>query len=124
MIHDLLGLNETWSRAWLERDDATVDRLMTDDYVYVAPNGQILDRRRILEVIRSPTYSIVHGTCTEVTVRMLGSEAGLIRRRWQGEVNFEGSTYQEDHRVVMVCARPAGEWRIAFEQAAAIHTGS
>lgn len=93
---------------------------MADDYIYVAPNGRVMDRHAILAVIRSPTYSIHHGTHTEVIVRPLGEEAAVIRRRWQGEVSFEGGTFKEDHRCVMVCARVGGDWQIVFEQSAAI----
>ena len=119
MLDELHKLNETWNRAWHERDAATVDRIMTEDYVYVAPDGRILDRQTILSVIRSPTYSIHHGANTEIVVRPLGADAALIRRRWQGEVTFEGTLYKEDHRVAMICARTGGQWHVVFEQAAA-----
>jgi len=40
----LIIFNEHWIRARFEKDIATVERLMADDYVYVAPNGRVLDR--------------------------------------------------------------------------------
>ena len=36
MIDELRKLNETWMRAWFEKDAAAVDRMTADDYVYVA----------------------------------------------------------------------------------------
>ena len=45
-----------------------MDRMMSDDYVYVAPSGRILDRQAILAVIRSPGYSLDHGVRSEVVV--------------------------------------------------------
>jgi hypothetical protein len=47
--HEIEQLSKAWNTAWLENDAATVDRLMAPEYVYVAPNGQILDRAAILE---------------------------------------------------------------------------
>jgi hypothetical protein len=79
MMAELERLNERWNRAWLERDDAVVDRLMAADYVYVAPNGQVVDRSTILEIIRSPSYQLSHGTRTEVTVRPIGDDAAMPR---------------------------------------------
>jgi uncharacterized protein (TIGR02246 family) len=118
-MHDeLRNLNETWNRAWFDKDAATVDRLMADDYVYVAPNGRVMDRHAILAVIRSPSYAIHHGANTEVIVRPLGEEAAVIRRRWQGEVSFEGGTYKEDHRCVMVWGRVGDRWQLVLEQCA------
>ena len=48
MLAELQRLNETWTRAWLQKDAATVERLMAEDYLYVGPNGPVLDRPAIL----------------------------------------------------------------------------
>ena len=105
MIAELQRLNETWNRAWLEKDAATVERLMAQDYVYVAPDGQTLDRSAILAIIRSPSYRLDRWTRTEVVVRPIGSDAAVIRHRGQGQGSFEGTAFKHDHRLVMICAR-------------------
>jgi hypothetical protein len=119
MLDELQGLNEAWNQAWLDKDVATVERLMADDYVYVAPNGQELDRLTVLEIIRSPGYWLHHGTRTEVVVRALGTDAAVIRHRWQGEGTFEGTSFRDDHKCVMVCARLGAGWQIVLEQCTA-----
>jgi len=53
MLSQLHGLNERWNQAWLEKDAANVERLMADDYIYVAPNGLILNRQAILGTVRA-----------------------------------------------------------------------
>ena len=53
MTADLEHLNQIWEQAWLDKDTALVEKLMADDYVYIAPNGQMLDRDAILNIIRS-----------------------------------------------------------------------
>ena len=116
MWTELHYLNERWSRAWLERDAATVERLMADDYTYVAPSGLVLDRQAVLRVIRSPTYRLESTTRTEVVVRGLGTEAAVVRHRSQSAGSFEGTSFTEDHRCVMVCQKQAGEWRVVMEQ--------
>jgi uncharacterized protein (TIGR02246 family) len=116
---ELEQLNQRWNRAWLEKDAATVERLMADDYVYVAPTGQALDREAILRIIRSPGYRLHHWTRTNVVVRMLGDSAAVIRQRGQGEGEFEGKPFKEDHACVTVCALVRGEWQIVMEQCTA-----
>jgi uncharacterized protein (TIGR02246 family) len=116
MTTELHDLNERWGRAWLERDAATVERLMADDYLYVAPRGLVLDREAVLRVIRSPTYRLESTTRTEVVVRGLGPEAALVRHRSQSAGSFEGTSFAEDHRCVMVCHKQSGEWRVVMEQ--------
>jgi hypothetical protein len=75
MTSELRELSERWFRAWLESDDTMVERLAAEDYSYVAPSGQVMDREAILKVIRSPSYRLDHGSRTEVVVRPLGREA-------------------------------------------------
>ena len=116
MFSELHGLNERWNQAWLEKDGATVERLMADDYIYVAPNGLTLDRQAILAIIRSPSYRLDHATRTGVVVRAMGHEAAVVRHRSQAAGSYEGTSFNEDHRCVMVCEKQAGEWRLVLEQ--------
>ena len=113
-------LSKTWNTAWLEKDSATVDRLMAPEYVYVAPNGQILDRRAILGVILSPSYKIHHATCTELQIKVFSNDAAVILDRFQGTGTLNGNTFTDDNRCARVCLRRNGTWQIAFEQASPI----
>ena len=47
MLSELHDLSERWFQAWLEKDAETVERLMAEDYLYIAPNGLVLDRERM-----------------------------------------------------------------------------
>jgi uncharacterized protein (TIGR02246 family) len=116
MLSDLHGLSERWFQAWLEKDAATVERLMAEDYLYVGPSGLVLDRPAILAVVRSPSYRLDHGTRTEVVVRAVGRDAAVVRHRYQGAGSFEGTSFTDDHRCVMVWEKHAGEWRLVMEQ--------
>jgi hypothetical protein len=116
MLLELQGLSERWFQAWLEKDAATVERLAAEDYIYIAPTGLILDRQAILAIIRSPSYRLDHGTRTEVVVRAVGQEAAVVRHRYQGAGSFEGTSFSDDQRCVMVWEKQAGEWRLVMEQ--------
>lgn len=116
MLTTLHDLNERWFQAWLDKDAATVERLMTEDYVYVAPTGVVLDRQAILNVIRSPSYRLDRFAHTEVVVRAVGNDAAVVRDRRQAAGSFEGASFTDDQLGVMVWAREAGEWRLVMEQ--------
>src|SRR5262249_53584361 len=107
----LHGLSERWYQAWLEKDASTVEPLMAEDYLYVGPNGLVLDRQAILAIIGSPSYRLDHGTRTEVVVRALGHQAAMVRHRWQGAGAFEGTSFTDDNRCVMVWEKPG--WGMA-----------
>ena len=91
-------------------------RLMAEDYLYVGPNGSALDRQAILAIIGSPGYRLDHGTRTEVVVRALGKEAAIVRHRFQGAGSFEGTSFTDDNRCVLVWEKQAEEWRIVLDQ--------
>jgi uncharacterized protein (TIGR02246 family) len=116
VLSELYSLSESWFQAWLEKDAATVDRLMADDYLYVGPSGLVFDRQAILAIVRSPTYRLDYGTRTDVVVRAIGQAAAVVRHRYQGAGSFEGKTFTDDHRCVMVWEKHAGEWRLVMEQ--------
>jgi hypothetical protein len=116
MLSELHGLSERWFQAWLEKDAATVERLMAEDYLYIGPSGLTLDRQAILAIIRSPGYRLDHGMRTEVVIRELGLEAAVVRHRYQGAGSFEGTSFTDDHRCIMVWEKHAGQWRLVMEQ--------
>ena len=116
MVSEVQGLAELWFQAWLDKDAATVERLMADDYLYIAPSGVVLDRQAILAIIRSPSYRLEQGRRSEVVVRALGSEAAVERHRYQGSGSFEGTSFTDDQRGVMIWEQQAGAWRLVFEQ--------
>ena len=116
MSSELHDLSERWFQAWLKKDAATVQRLAAEDYLYVAPNGSILDRLAILAIIRSPSYRLDHGTRTEVVVRAVGPDAAVVRHRYQGASTFEGTPFTDDQRCVMVWEKQGGQWRLVMEQ--------
>jgi uncharacterized protein (TIGR02246 family) len=116
IVSELIGLNERWMRAWLEKDAATVELLMAEDYIYIGPSGLVLDREAILAIIRSPSYRLDHGTRTDVVVRAVGREAAIVRHRCQAAGSYEGTSFTDDHRGVMVWEKQAGQWRVVMEQ--------
>jgi uncharacterized protein (TIGR02246 family) len=116
---ELERLSERWYRGWLDRDAATVEHMMADDYVYITPTGQTQNRDAILRIIRSPGYRLHQFTRTNIVVRMLGDGGAVIRSRGQGEGEFDGKRFKDDHALVQVWARINGEWKVVVEQATA-----
>src|SRR5438132_13722670 len=98
MLAELQRLNDTWTRAWLEKDAATVERLTAEDYLYVGPNGPVLDRPAILGIIRSPSYRVDRSTRTDVVVRQLGNDAPIIRYRAHSAGTIDAVGFGEYHR--------------------------
>ena len=116
MTAELEHLNQIWEQAWLDKDAALVEKLMADEYVYIAPNGKIMDRDSILKIIRSPSYHLDYGTRTEVVVKAVSQDTAVVVHRAQDRGSLEGKTFKDDNRCTMLCVRRGGEWRIVLEQ--------
>jgi hypothetical protein len=120
MRTDLESLMTAWQNAWFNKNRRAIAEMMADDYIYVAPNGTVMDRATILGVVDDPTYALTGGTHTETVVSMLGEGAAMVRRRWQGSGTYRGQEFVEDHRCVTICDHSSGEWRIRYEQCSAV----
>ena len=120
MRTDIETLMTTWQDAWFTKNRRAIAEMMADDYIYVAPNGAVMDRPTILGVVDDPTYALTSGTHTETVVSLLGEGAAMVRRRWQGSGTYRGQEFVEDHRCVTICDRSSGQWRIRFEQCSAV----
>ncbi len=113
-------LTSAWFDAWRTKDAGAIERMIAPEYVYVAPNGAVLNRDTILGIIRDPSYRIASGTHTEVSVVHLGTEAALVLHHWRGQDTFAGRVFVDDHQCVMVWCRSDGRWRVRYEQASPI----
>lgn len=120
MTEEIVILNDVWLKDWFEKKDTTVDSLMTPDYEYVGPNGQVLDRAKILEIIRSPSYALDSGSRTEVKLVAIAPDVIAVSYRLQGTGTYKGRRFTDDHRGTMVCVRRQGKWLVAYEQSSPI----
>jgi uncharacterized protein (TIGR02246 family) len=120
MRDELETLIAAWHAAWFTKDAPAIAQMMAEDYVYVGPNGAVLDRAAILQIVGDPTYGLTGGTHTETIVVMLGESAALVRHRWQGTGTFRGHAFVDDHRCVTICDRSGGRWCIRYEQCSAV----
>ena len=76
MTDELERVNDKWNDAWLTKDVGTVEAIAAEDYLYVGPQGQVLDRDAILEIIRSPSYRL---TSRLWTIAILATPVRLCR---------------------------------------------
>ena len=120
MPDDPAELTAAWFDAWRTKDARAIERMIAADYVYVAPNGAVMDRETILGIIKDPSYGIASGAHTEVAVVQLGSDVALVRHHWRGHGTIRGRDFVDDHRCVMIWCRSEGRWRVHYEQASPV----
>ena len=112
-------LNHSWLEAWLAKDAATIEAMMAPEYTYIAPNGQVMDRARILAIVRSPGYRLDRSTGSEVRVTVF-KDSAIVLRRSQSAGSFDGQAFTEDHRCTSLWVRRAGAWQLGWEHCSPI----
>jgi hypothetical protein len=100
----------------LEKDAALIEKLMANDYVYIAPNGKVMDRKTILDIVKSPSYRLDNSRRTPVLIKSVGEDAAVMVFHSQAAGTFEGKSFEDDHKCTMVCIRRRSGWRVLLEQ--------
>lgn len=119
MQTELERLNQAWIDAWLAKDVAAIEARMAAEYTYIAPSGQVMDRERILAIVRSPGYRLDRATSSEVHITEFEGSAILLRRS-QASGSYDGQAFTEDHRCTSVWLRRRGAWQLAWEHCSPI----
>jgi uncharacterized protein (TIGR02246 family) len=112
-------LNQAWLDAWLTKDAAAIQAMMAPEYTYIAPNGQVMDRDRILAIVRSPSYRLDRAKGSEVHVTRF-KDSAIVLRRSQSSGSYDGQAFTEDHRCTSVWLRRRKAWRLAWEHCSPI----
>ena len=116
---DLTRVREEYDRAWLRQDSTVLERLLTDDYVQIDPEGKVLSKGDVLANAKSGEVKIEVGKSDGVKVRTYGNTA-IMTGRWTEKSTTKG---KESHAVmqnVVVLFRDKGQWRVVSDQVTVI----
>ena len=107
---ELLKVEKAFAEAIVRNDLECIGRLVADDWIIIDPNGEIVDRPRFFEVIKSG--ALTHDTMEseDFRVRVYGNSAvvtGVTRTKGK----FVGQEFSTQERATDVFVRRDGRWR-------------
>jgi ketosteroid isomerase-like protein len=110
------ALEEQWRQAQLAGDVATMDKLLSDDYIGISMTGQVNTKIQQLDRMRTRKVVLTKLDLGEMQVKLVGSIA-IVTSRAQVEGTNEGVAVQGTYRYTRVYQRlPSGGWKItSFE---------
>ena len=112
---ELLKLEKAFAEAIVTNDLEGIGRLVTDDWIIIDPNGEIVDRARFFEVIKSGALTHDMMESEDFRVRVYGDSAvvtALTRTRGK----FMGQDFSTRERATDVFVRHDGQWRCVLSQ--------
>ncbi len=118
--HEVEQLEEQWRVAQIAGDVATIDRLMSDDYVGISMTGQVNTKAQQLSRIRSHTFVLTKIDLGEMKVKLVGQVAIVTVRAYVEGTN-EGLPMNGDFRYTRIYQHlPGGGWKITNFEATRI----
>ena len=110
---ELLKLEKEFAEAIVRNDLEGIGRLVTDDWIIIDPNGEIVDRTRFFEVIKSGVLTHDMMESEDFRVRVYGDSAvvtGVTRTKGK----FMGQEFSTQERATDVFVKRDGRWQCAL----------
>ncbi|HEV8657265.1 MAG TPA: nuclear transport factor 2 family protein [Thermoanaerobaculia bacterium] len=98
-----LSVLEKYDDAWLHKDVAGFEALLSPTYVYFTSNGAVIDRAAIVAMLASPKYSIDSGSRDELETHAHG-DIVVVSTRWRGRGSYADKAFVDDQRCSVVVA--------------------
>jgi ketosteroid isomerase-like protein len=110
------ALEEQWRQAQLGGDVATMDKLLSDDYIGISISGQVNTKAQQLDRMRAHKIALTRLDLVERQVKLIGSIA-IVTSRAEVEGTNDGVPVNGTFRYTRVYQRlPSGVWKItSFE---------
>jgi len=110
------ALEEQWRLAQLGGDVATMDKLLSDDYIGISITGQVNTKAQQLDRMRAHKIALTRLDLVERQVKLIGSIA-IVTSRAEVEGSNDGVPVSGTFRYTRVYQRlPSGVWKItSFE---------
>jgi ketosteroid isomerase-like protein len=110
------ALEEEWRKAQLGGDVATMDKLLSDDYIGISMTGQVNTKTQQLDRMRLHKVALTRLDLGDRQVKLVGSIA-IVTSRAEVEGTNDGAAVKGTYRYTRVYQRlPSGEWKItSFE---------
>ncbi len=110
--HEIQGLERQWRTAQLAGDVATMDKMLSDDYVGISMTGQVNTKAQQLARIRNHSFALTRLDLQDVKIRLVGEIAVVtVKARVEG--------MNKNRRVDGICRYtrvyhhlPDGAWKI------------
>jgi ketosteroid isomerase-like protein len=117
-------LEQTWRIAQLNGDISAMDKLLSDDYVGITMNGQVVTKMQQLERMRTRQFVLSKIELNDVKVKLIGTTA-IVTCQAEVEGTNEGASLHGTYRYTRVYTRlPSGVWKITNFEATRVGRGN
>jgi ketosteroid isomerase-like protein len=107
---ELIKLENEWADAWVRSDVAFNDRIMSDDFTWTSPSGEVWTKAQDIEEIKSGGSVIASWVLTDVKVRVYG-DAAVVTGRSTVKETYKGKELSGQVRWTHTWVKRDGRWQ-------------
>jgi ketosteroid isomerase-like protein len=107
---ELLKVEKEFAKTIVSNDLEGLGRLVTDDWIIIDPNGEMVDRARFFEVIKSGALTHDMMESEDLRVRVYGDSA-VVTAVTRTKGKFMGQEFSTQERATDVFVKHDGQWR-------------
>ena len=115
MEEELLKLEKEFTAAIVGNDPEAIGRFVTDDWIIINADGEIIDKERFLGVIKSGTLTHEMMESDDIRVRFHGDSA-VVSALTRTKGKFMGQEFSTHERATDFFVRLNGQWRCVLTQ--------
>jgi len=113
---ELVALEKETAHARALNNSSFFRRVYNDDYVGIAPTGEVLDRNTLVASIQNSTAKYSSFVATDIHVRIYGPTA-VVTCTWSTRGVQDGRNFARQYRVIHVYLNNrAGGWKVVAGQ--------
>jgi ketosteroid isomerase-like protein len=110
MEEELLKLEKAFAEAIVKNDLEGIGRLVSDDWIIIDPNGEVVDRARFFEVIKSG--ALTHDTMESEDFRVhVYGDSAVVTAITSAKGKFLGQEFSTRERATDVFVKREGRWQ-------------
>jgi ketosteroid isomerase-like protein len=107
---ELLTVEKEFAEAIVSNDLESIGRLVAGDWIIIDPNGEVVDRTRFLEVIKSGALRHDMMESEDLRVRVYGDSA-VVTAVTRTKGKFMGQEFSTQERATDVFVKRGGRWQ-------------
>lgn len=114
----LREMNDEWVKALVRRDEATLEHIMAEDFLFTYPlEGD--DKTQFISDVVSGDLIVEHLTRHQLSVRVFGS-AAILTSRDSAKWIYKGREIEGNYKVIQVYSQRSNRWQLVAVQACPI----
>jgi ketosteroid isomerase-like protein len=122
-VEDLItNLERTWAKAIVDKDTATLDRLLSKDFNGTSPNAHYITREMAIDDLKNGTYVVAKMDLDEVSVNVFGDTAVAFTSQ-EEKSSYANEDFSGHYHYTNVWIKKNGRWQVVASHGSRFEKG-